>query len=457
MLNISRQSIKNKVDETRFPSLAHFHQMERKEQKRRRILLRAVLLIMIGLLFLPWTQNLRAPGRLTSLQPQNRPQDVQTVIPGQIEGWYVQEGMYVEKGDTLIKITEVKSEYFDPQLIERTQMQISAKKNALKGYEEKITALDSQLVAIQQNRVLKLQQARNKLRQAQLKVASDSMDWQAALTNKTIAQAQFERQEKLFNQGLKSRTELETRRQKLQDAIAKAIARENKYLSSKNDRINARVEINALQSQFRDKLAKARSNRFTAISNRYRLDAEIAKLENTLNNYTLRRDFYYIKAPQTGYITQATQAGIGQIVQEGESLLTIMPAQSDLAVEMYVNPLNIPLLNTGQEIRLQFDGWPAIIFSGWPTVSTGTFGGEIVAIDRFANAQGKYRVLIKPHPKQEPWPKELRVGGGVKAFALLNEVPIIYEIWRQINGFPPDFYTLQNKQTPPLEANQKKK
>lgn len=455
MLNISHQSINDKVDRSKYPSLASFVKAQRKERRRRKLLLRAVFIVLIALLFLPWTQNLRAPGYLTSLQPENRPQKVQTLIGGQIESWYVQEGMFVNKGDTLAKITEIKDQYFDPKLVERTEMQVAAKKSSLQGYREKITALDSQIIAIEQNRVLKLKQARNKLRQAHLKVAADSMDWQASLTNKTIAQAQFKRQEKLFEKGLKSRTELETRRQKLQDALAKAIAQENKFLTSKNELINARVEINSIQSQFRDKLAKARSNRFSAVSNRFTTEAEIAKLKNTLSNYAIRQGYYYIKAPQNGYVTEATQNGIGQILKEGETLLTIMPSQSDLAVAMYVHPLNIPLLNVGQEIRLQFDGWPAIIFSGWPTVSTGTFSGEIVAIDRFADAQGKYRVLIKPHPNQEPWPEELRVGGGVKTFALLNDVTLIYEIWRQINGFPPDFYTLQNEK--PLSPATKKK
>jgi adhesin transport system membrane fusion protein len=34
----------------------------------------------------------------------------------------------------------------------------------------------------------------------------------------------------------------------------------------------------------------------------------------------------------------------------------------------------------------------------------------------------------------------LRVGGGAYAMLLLNDVPIWYELWRNVNGFPPDFY-----------------
>ena len=52
-----------------------------------------------------------------------------------------------------------------------------------------------------------------------------------------------------------------------------------------------------------------------------------------------------------------------------------------------------------------------------------------------------YRVLAIPEPGDKPWPKGLRVGGGVKTFILLNNVPVWYEIWRNLNGFPPEFYT----------------
>jgi adhesin transport system membrane fusion protein len=48
--------------------------------------------------------------------------------------------------------------------------------------------------------------------------------------------------------------------------------------------------------------------------------------------------------------------------------------------------------------------------------------------------------LVAPDPQAEPWPTGLRVGGGAQGIALLNDVAIGYELWRQINGFPPDYY-----------------
>ena len=437
MLNISKHRINDKIDESQFKSLLSFSIGIR---RRKRYLLGLLLIIVLLTMLLPWTQNIISKGFVTSLYPEQRPQSIVSLISGRIDHWYVREGQFVKKGDTILNISEIKDEYFDPQLLSRTEEQILAKESAVQSYMEKVKALDAQIDALNQNLKLKLEQARNKLKQAKLQVVADSIDLTAARTNYDIAVAQLDRMNTLFNQGLKSKTELETRRSKLQENQAKLISMESKLLSSRNDVINAEVEINSIRAEFRDKLAKAESEKFATMSTMYDAEATVSKMQNQLSNYSIRQGYYYITAPQDGYITQAIATGIGETIKEGEEILTIMPASYQLAVEMYVKPLDLPLIEKDQEIRIQFDGWPAIVFSGWPGVSTGTFGGTVVAIDNFANKSGKYRILVAPDPNKAPWPAGLRVGAGAKAFALLKDVPIWYELWRQINGFPPDYY-----------------
>ncbi|MGB5370098.1 MAG: biotin attachment protein, partial [Flavobacteriaceae bacterium] len=126
--------------------------------------------------------------------------------------------------------------------------------------------------------------------------------------------------------------------------------------------------------------------------------------------------------------------------KEGDQLVGIMPSDYDLAVETFVEPLDLPLMHLGEQVRIQFDGWPAIVFSGWPNVSYGTYGGKVVAIETFISANGKYRVLLAPDPSDHPWPKDIRVGSGAYTIALLEDVPIWFELWRQLNGFPPNYY-----------------
>ena len=117
-----------------------------------------------------------------------------------------------------------------------------------------------------------------------------------------------------------------------------------------------------------------------------------------------------------------------------------MPAQVDLAVETFVRPIDLPLIHIGEEVRVEFDGWPAIVFSGWPNVSYGTYGAKVVAIQRINSDNGKYRVLLAPDETDHEWPSEIRVGSGARTIALLEDVPIWFELWRQLNSFPPNYY-----------------
>ena len=391
-------------------------------------------------MFIPWTQNIRAGGNVTALRPDQRPTTVHSVIAGRIEKWFVQEGDYVAKGDTIAFISEVKDEYFDPNLLSRTEEQLKAKEMSVSSYMEKVRALDQQIDALVQTADLKLQQARNKYKQSELKVVADSMDYQAYAVNFDIAKTQFERFEGLYDKGLKSLTDLENKRNSMQKAQAEMIAGENKLLTSRNELINAEVELVSIQAQYRDEIAKAESEKFTAMSGMYDAEAVVTKLQNQYMNYSVRTGLYYITAPQNGYVTKAIQSGIGETIKEGTPIVSIMPADYQLAVAMYIKPIDLPLIEKDAHVRIQFDGWPAIVFSGWPNTSYGTYGGKIFAIDNFISDNGKYRVLVAPDTSDHTWPEALRVGAGANNMLLLKDVPIWYELWRQINGFPPDYY-----------------
>ena len=400
------------------------------------------------ILFVPWTQNIRARGYVTTLRPDQRPQTINSVIAGRIEDWHVTEGEYVHKGDTIIFISETKEEYFDPQLLSRTEEQIKSKEFTVNSYMEKVKSIDNQIDAMIATKRLKIEQAKNYIKQAELKIQSDSIDLKAAGTNLKIAENQLERFKQLYSNGLKSLSDLENKTLKLQETQAKRIGAENKLLGSRNQLINAKVELTSLDNQYQDKIAKAESEKYASLSSMYDAEAIVTKMQNQYMNYSVRSGFYYITAPQNGYITKAIKSGIGETIKQGEALVSIMPSKYDLAVSMYIEPMDMPLLNQGQHIRFMFDGWPTVVFSGWPNLSYGTFGGEVVAIDNFISPNGKYRILVAPDKNEaEEWPSQLRIGSGANGLALLKEVPIWYELWRNLNGFPPDYYQTDKQKT----------
>ena len=409
-----------------------------------RIILTVSIFALISL-FLPWTQNISGSGAVTTLKPNQRPQTIQSVISGRIEKWYVQEGNYVEKGDTIIFISEIKEDYLDPNLVKNTKNQVDAKKQSLESYGSKVAILSKQMQAIKREKVLKLKQAENKIKQARLKIKSDSMDFVAAKTQLKIANTQYNRSLQLNKEGLKALSDVEEKRLKLQETEAKIITQENKFYTSKNEFINTEMEINRISAEYSEKISKAQSDQYTAMSNQYDTEAQVSKLENQYANYSIRNGMYYIKAPQSGYINRTLQSGIGENIKEGTPIATIMPSKYDIAVESFVDPIDLPLIKRGEKVRVWFDGWPTIVFSGWPDMSYGTFGGEVVAIENFISDNGKFRILIAPDKNEASWPKQLSIGSGAQTIALLNTVPVWFEFWRTLNGFPPNYYKGKEK------------
>ena len=181
MLNISNTSITKYIDRSKYLALDNAE--KRTSSKVLRKSLGVFFGIVLVFMFIPWTQNIRAGGNVTTLKPDQRPQTIHSVIGGRIEKWFVQEGDFVKKGDTILFISEVKDDYFDPNLLGRTQEQLKAKEMSVNSYMEKVKAQDNQVDALVQTAGLKLEQARNKLKQAELKVVADSMDYQAYQTN----------------------------------------------------------------------------------------------------------------------------------------------------------------------------------------------------------------------------------------------------------------------------------
>lgn len=452
MLNISENN-QIRIDE-KYKTVKNLS--ERPHYKVLNKIIGFISVVAVIALFLPWTQNISGTGFVTTLKPDQRPQTVHTAIAGRIEKWYVKEGDYVNKGDTILFISEIKDDYFDPNLVQNTKQQVDAKRMALESYGGKVTSLETQVASLQREQVLKLEQAQNKIRQSRLKVKSDSIDLEAVKTQLKIAQTQFNRAVQLNKDGLKALTDVEEKRLKLQESEAKIITQENKLLTSKNELINARVEINRLIAEYSEKISKANSDKFTALSSQYDTEAQVNKLQNQYVNYSIRNGMYYIKAPQSGYVNRALLAGIGETIKEGTPIVSIMPAGYDIAVETYVDPVDLPLIKKGERVRVWFDGWPSIVFSGWPGMSYGTFGGRIVAIENFISPNGKYRILIAPDNEEGKWPEQLSIGAGAQTIALLDNVPVWYEIWRTLNGFPPNYYQPKDAAESKVASTEKK-
>lgn len=206
--------------------------------------------------------------------------------------------------------------------------------------------------------------------------------------------------------------------------------------------MNAEKDLNRQKSLLNEGLTSPREVEVAEI--RFQdLRAKASKTEEDINkvNMALSRQSIETKvAPRDGTITRLASGGLSTYVKPGDPMAWFIPDGIERAVAVKVGGLDAALITPQRKARLQFEGWPMLQVSGWPNTSIGTFAGEVVYVDPMADPHGQFTVWIKADESGDPWPSEnsVRLGSRVKAWILMEEVSLGYEIWRQLNNFPPE-------------------
>lgn len=302
-------------------------------------LLLLTLIAVAFLTFVPWVQTAPGVGSITALNPNDRAQEINALVSGRIQKWYVGDGSRVRAGDPIVKVVDN-----DPQLLDR---------------------LNSE-----RQQVL-----------AKLQAAETSLD---------IANIDRERMKGLFDDGLAARRDYE----------------------------QARLKVEEQRAKVAETLA------------------EVTRLDVNLS----RQSVQIVRAPRDGVILNLNAGDTATLVSIGDSLATFVPDDVERVLEMYIAGSDVALVSPGAPVRIQFDGWPILQVSGWPSQSIGTFAGTVVAIDPSASLDGRFRLLVAEDKSAEhPWPdaRFVRFGSKARGWVLLEQVSVGYEIWRQLNSFPP--------------------
>jgi multidrug resistance efflux pump len=263
-----------------------------------------------------------------------------------------------------------------------------------------------------------------------------------------IAEDQLKRGKQLYSQGVISLIELEKRTGQNNKALAVLTEKQQKLLNTKQEITIAQIEINSIKQDANDKIYKSKGEIASSRGEIAVTNGDIAKNSNVLANYISRGRQKWLIAPQDGQIIKSKKSGINEIVKEGEMIVEMVPNNINYAVELFVDPMDLNLIEANQQVRLTFDGFPAIIFSGWPEGSYGTFAGRVTMVENNRNDNGKFRIMVIPDSSLKVWPSSLRPGTGARGFALLKTVPVWYELWRQINGFPAEYYKSKEAKEP---------
>ena len=281
------------------------------------------------------------------------------------------------------------------------------------------------------------------------KLLAERSGLQATIDAVWQAKLDYQRKKDLNDKGLETGLKFQQADLKLRQAQAKQAMAEqyvnaavNEVEGKKKDREAKRQQwqgkINKTQSELdksRGDIAKSEIDIAKTVEEISKIKNDLAKLETQ----RARQQTQEVRAPRDGYIMRLVAYNQSAIVKQGDPLFTIVPVTDKPAVQVWVNGNDAPLIAPGRHTRLQFEGWPAAQFSGWPSVAIGTFGGTVALVDPTDDGAGKFRVVIVPDDNDEPGPDYpyLRQGVRVHGWVLLDQVPLGYEMWRRMNGFPP--------------------
>ena len=396
------------------------------------------VLIPLLLLISPWQQNIRASGKVIAFAPVQRQQKIESPVAGRITQWFVREGAKVKAGDTLVEIVDV-----DPDLLPRLTQQRDASKLKLAAKQDELSAYQLQIDNLNSTRDLQIATAQYRLDVAKQRANSAQETILSSQASLDTANLQLERLNRLLVDGLVSKRDAEVAERDKIIALRNLKGQQATLNGAIAEQHAADTEIERIRSD-----AQARINSATAAMNKTQSEVEDSKSSLLKNDIDLsRQTAQIIKAPRDGSVLRLLENPQGDLVRQGDALLILVPDTNVKAVELWVNGNDVTLITKGRHARLQFEGWPALQFAGWPEMAVGTFGGNVAFVDATDDGKGKFRVVITPDEASQEWPSErfLRQGVRVEGWVLLNRVTMIYELWRQLNAFPPVYTPEKNE------------
>jgi membrane fusion protein, adhesin transport system len=390
-----------------------------------RVLAAGFVLVVAGVLFLPWRQFVSGTGRVVAYDPLERAVTVEAPLAGRVLKARVLEGQAVAAGDVLFELADN-----DPNLLANLQRQREATLARRDATRTRIESLLAQQK--EQERALPLAIAAARTRLAAAKVTADT------------ARQQYERIRALFQdqRGLASQRDYEL-----------ALLERDRQAAELE---RAQAELDRTPVDLQAAISGTTAQRDSARAELAAVEQSLVALDIQISQTQMQR----VTAPRAGVVFRV-QATEGTFLRAGSPLCTIIARTETRMAELWLSGLDMPLLTPrevdaagkvvreGSSVRLQFEGWPALQLVGWPSLARGTFGGEVVLVDPTDNGKGKFRVLVAEKPdvvrradgstEPIPWPapRWLRQGVRVNGWVLLQQVPLWFEVWRQMNGFPP--------------------
>ncbi len=410
-----------------------------------RWLVGVLIITVLALAFVPWQQTVEGNGRVVAFSPTDREQDLHAPVPGRIVKWHVVEGSRVKEGDPIVELADI-----DPDYLHRIEERLQADQDRIEAAKERLLVYQAQVEAYEKAREMKVQALRMKVTMAEQRLSVAKQKAKVGEASLETARANVERTRSLHEKGIASQRQLELAELDFATAEAQYNLAEAEVLEYEANRVAAEAEVVRANAEGGAKVATSQAEVEKAQAEAAYARGDVAKLKVERS----RQLAQIIRSPVDGTIVQIDGNLGGNVVKAGQHLAKLVPVTASRAVELFVDGNDAPLVEKGRKVRLQFEGWPALQFSGFPSAAVGTYGGLVSFVDPAAtDHRGRVRVLVVPDARDQPWPNPalLRQQVRAKSWFLLDTVPLGWEVWRRLNGFPPTLGGLPH--APPPKAN----
>jgi multidrug resistance efflux pump len=401
-----------------------------------RSLLIGFVLLVFALCFLPWRQFIAGNGRVIAFDPLERRINIEAQLSGRVKHLHVTEGQRVKMGDLIIEIQDN-----DPNLVSN----LKAQREAIESRRDfALGRVESLIAQITQQEMGK----RQAIDGAEQRVAMAKIAFETALLN-------FTRTQELYTKQLESQRNLELA----------TLSRDSTSAEWKS----AAAALKRAENDMDASISATHAAKGTALSEMAVAERDLSALDIQIS----QNERQIVLSPRDGIVLNVATTD-GTYLRPGTLICVIIPETNSRFAEILIDGNDMPLIHSrkdgqpGSPVRLAFEGWPAVQMIGWPQLAIGTFGGEVVFVDATDNGAGKFRVVVGPAddtvnrldgkgPVTVGWPEKdrwLRQGTRVNAWILLKQVPLWFEIWRQLNGFPP-VVSNQDGKLDPTKKNDK--
>jgi len=407
-----------------------------------RAILTILLVFLIILEFVPWTQTIQATGKVSAYTPYDRPQKIESRITGRVKAWHIYEGVQVKKGDLVGELEDYDPTYMAPEILplfEQRKEALEKTRQAALGRADQLNRRIGEMRKLVQAAVpsaeARVVEADNRVREAQQKVEQLKIDVDTAQLN-------VDRHRQLVRDGLVSQRELELTIQTEIGTKAGLQAAQANLLAAEQARSALNFGRDQITADVNQKLIDAIASRDAAVAEAAKATEQLAEIEYKQQGVQQRIEAAKLYAPMDGTVVRMARVGINETVKQGDNLVTISPLASDPAIEMFADGLDAPLLKPGRKVKILFFGVPAIPLPAWPGLMAGTRSGVIKVVDQIDDGKGNFRFWVVPDPEDpQPWPdqSQVRQGTNVLGWVIMNRVPLWYELWRRFNFFPPDY------------------